>query len=91
MFVQKLSPPGVLEINIENINSPFVQRSYYLMEDGNNFISIDIIAANQKYIITQFMSLQDMKPVMRLIRRDVLRFSTGLTEFKYADFFDSGV
>eukprot|EP00347_Sterkiella_histriomuscorum_P022879 403336815 len=91
MFVQKLSPPGILEINLQNVNSPFIQRSYYLADDDGTYITIDILAANIKYIITNYMSLQDMKPVMRIIKRDALHFSIGYAEYKFLDFFDSGL
>lgn len=37
------------------------------------------------------MSLQDMKPVTRVIKRDALHFSIGFAEYRFLDFFDSGL
>lgn len=83
-----ISPPGILEINIENIKKPFVQDIFSISDDDGDYISFDIIDANSDYIVTHLMSTTEMKPVVRIFKRNSKYFSIGHTEFKYVDFVD---
>ena len=79
------------EVNLENPNRPFYQKSYFLAADEGNFLSIDVLSANSKFIITHFFSIKDMKPVIRIFKRDSSFFNLGYAQFNYIDFMDSGV
>ncbi|CDW90100.1 UNKNOWN [Stylonychia lemnae] len=91
IFIMKLSPPGVLELNFDNQATPFIQRGYFVSDDDGDFVSMNSLTANQNYVVVQYMSILDLKPLLRVFSRTSSHFSIGYTEIKYSEMFDSGI
>lgn len=77
MFAQILSPPQVLEINLDDLLKPTLARIYEIKSDEHEYVSINLLDANSEFIVTHLFSTKLMKPVFRLFRRDSSFFNLG--------------
>ena len=53
-------------------------------------MSLNILDANQDYLLCHMMSVQLMKPVVRVFKRANSFLSIGHAEFTFSDFVDQG-
>eukprot|EP00347_Sterkiella_histriomuscorum_P005059 403358058 len=91
MFIQRIYPPQILEMSYQLGAKPFIQKIYKIPQDLNQYTSMSLLDANKEFILTQLVSIQQFKPLIRAYQRQSSFYQILHSEFKYSQFIDSGV
>ena len=91
LFVQKVNPPWVYEVNYEERTKPSIKRVFAVSDDEGSYVSFGLVDANLDYVLVHLFSTKQLKPVFRVYKRSKFFFSIGHTEIDYTEFTDPGV
>ncbi|CDW84575.1 UNKNOWN [Stylonychia lemnae] len=91
IFVQAMTPLEIYEISLPTMLGPFISKIYHLGQDLNKFIAMNVMDANNDFLIIQLIEIQTFKPLLRLYKRGTNQFSQIHSEIRYSQFLDMGV
>ena len=83
-------PPEILEINIEDFHNPYLVKNYILSRDTTEYINLNLLDSDERYIVTQLLRIKDMKPIIRIFDRKMTLCSYGMGDIQYADYLTQG-
>jgi hypothetical protein len=82
IYASMVSPPGVVEIRVEDPVNAYIRRVYSVGEDNYvRYVGQPLIATNQNFIIHQMVDMISNRQVVRVYDRRSNFFSTALFDY----------
>ena len=69
VYLSIVQPPQIIEVNVDDVNNPYLGKVYQITSDEGQFVGLNMVYADDRYIATTIMRVSDFKPFLRVFDR----------------------
>eukprot|EP00347_Sterkiella_histriomuscorum_P018319 403345958 len=82
-----IQPPIIMEINVQDSFNPYISRKYALNSDLNMYMGLNILDADERYIVFSILRIDDFKPFLRVYDRQETFASFAVAQIEIQNFY----